>query len=196
LTLVIAVVGFRGVGRWLDREDALSHADVIFVFSGAMPHRAEEGGRVYAMGYAPEVWLSRPDSPEDDLAKLGIHFVGEEDYNRQILVHAGVPETAIHVLPDKVVNTEKEVEELARELRRAGKTSVILITSLEHTRRVWTLWLKLAGDKPTALVRAAHNDPFDPHHWWRNTRDVLAVVRETLGLVNAWLGLPVPPHSR
>ena len=196
LTLVIAVVGFRGVGRWLDREDALSHADVIFVFSGAMPHRAEEGGRVYAMGYAPEVWLSRPDSPEDDLAKLGIHFVGEEDYNRQILVHAGVPETAIHVLPDKVVNTEQEVEELARDLRRADKTSVILITSPEHTRRVWTLWHKLAGDKPTALVHAAHNDPFDPHHWWRNTRDVLAVVRETLGLVNAWLGLPVPPHSR
>ena len=94
------------------------------------------------------------------------------------------------------MNTEQEVEELARELRRAGKTSVILITSPEHTRRVWTLWHKLAGDKPTALVHAAHNDPFDPDHWWKNTRDVLAVVRETLGLVNAWLGLPVPPHPR
>ena len=43
-------------------------------------------------------------------------------------------------------------------------------------------------------VHAAHDDPFDADHWWRNTRDVFSVVRETLGLVNAWAGLPVPPH--
>ncbi len=46
------------------------------------------------------------------------------------------------------------------------------------------------------MVHGAHEDPFDPDHWWRNTRDVLSVVRETLGLVNAWAGLPVPPHSK
>ena len=80
------------MGRWLDREDPLAHADVIFVLGGGMPQRALEGAKVYAMGYAPEVWLSRPDSPADDLAKLGIHYVGEEDYNRQILIHEGVPE--------------------------------------------------------------------------------------------------------
>ncbi len=45
------------------------------------------------------------------------------------------------------------------------------------------------------MVHAAHDDPFDADHWWRNTRDVFAVVRETLGLVNAWAGLPVPPHG-
>jgi hypothetical protein len=32
-------------------------------------------------------------------------------------------------------------------------------------------------------------------HWWRNTRDALAVVREILGLINLWAGLPVRPHS-
>lgn len=54
LALVIAVVGFRGVGRWLDREDTLSHGDVIFVFSGAMPHRAEEGGRAMPWAMPPK----------------------------------------------------------------------------------------------------------------------------------------------
>ena len=194
--ILAAVVAFRGVGRWLDREDSLSHADVIFVLSGAMPQRALEGGKVFAMGYAPEVWLSRPDSPADELAKLGIHFAGEEDYNRQILIHEGVPETAIHVLPVAVVNTEEELQEVGREMRRTGKTTIILVTSPQHTRRVWTLWQKLVGSNPKAMVRAAHDDPFDANHWWRNTRDLVSVMHETMGLVNAWAGLPVPPHSR
>jgi len=196
VVLILAVVAVRGAGQWLEREDPLSHADVIFVLSGGLPQRALEGGRVYAMGYAPEVWLSRPDGPADELAKLGIHFSNEEDYNRQVLIHAGVPESAIHVLPVPVVNTEEELLEVGSQMRRKGKTSIILVTSPQHTRRVWTLWRKLVGSNPKAMVRAAHDDPFDANHRWRNTRDVFSVVRETLGLVNAWIGLPVPPHLK
>ena len=157
---------------------------------------ALEGGKVYAMGYAPEVWLSRPDGPADELAKLGIHLSNEEEYNRQVLIHEGVPESAIHVLPVPVVNTEEELQEVGSEMRRNGKKTIILVTSPQHTRRVWTIWQKVVGSDPKAMVRAAHDDPFDPDHWWRNTRDVFSVVRETLGLVNAWVGLPVPPHAK
>ena len=196
VVLILAAVAVRGAGRWLELEDPLSHADVIFVLSGGLPQRAVEGGKVYAMGYASEVWLSRPDGPADELAKLGIHFSNEEDYNRQVLIHAGVPESAIQVLPVPVVNTEEELLEVGSEMRRNGKTSIILVTSPQHTRRVWTLWRKLVGNNPKAMVRAAHDDPFDANHWWRNTRDVFSVVRETLGLVNAWIGLPVPPHVK
>jgi uncharacterized SAM-binding protein YcdF (DUF218 family) len=196
LLVVAAAVVFRGAGRWLDREDPLSHADVIFVVGGAMPQRALEGAKVFGMGYAPEVWLSRPDNPSDDLAKLGIHFVGEEDYNRQILIHQGVPEAAIHILPEPVVNTEEELQEVGREMRQERKKTIILVTSPQHARRVWTLWQRLVGSDPRAMVHGAHDDPFDADHWWRNTRDVMSVVHETLGLVNAWMGLPVPPHSR
>jgi uncharacterized SAM-binding protein YcdF (DUF218 family) len=195
ILLIGGLVVFRGAGRWLNREDPLAHADVIFVLGGGMPQRASEAGTVYANGFAPEVWLSRPDNPSDKLDKLGIRFVGEEEYNRQILIHAGVPENAIHILPGYVVNTEQELQEAAGELRREGKTSVIFVTSPQHTRRVWTIWQKLARNDPRAIVHAAHDDPFDPDHWWRNTRDVLSVVRESLGLLNAWAGLPVPPHS-
>jgi len=195
IVLIAGLIVFRGAGRWLNREDPLAHADVIFVLGGGMPQRAAEAAKVYGGGYAPEVWLSRPDNPSAELAKLGIRFVGEEDYNRQILIHAGVPESAIHVLTGPVVNTEQELQEAAGELRREGKTSVIFVTSPQHTRRVWTIWQKLERNDPRAILHAAHSDPFDPDHWWHNTRDVLSVVRESLGLLNAWAGLPVPPHS-
>jgi hypothetical protein len=63
LILVAAVVGFRGAGRWLTREDPLSKADMIFVLSGGMPYRAQEAGKIFRMGYAPEGWVSRPECP-------------------------------------------------------------------------------------------------------------------------------------
>jgi len=42
-------------------------------------------------------------------------------------------------------------------------------------------------------VRAAATDSFSPEHWWRATGDALEVLREVLGLLNAWAGLPLHP---
>src|ERR1700722_11202628 len=78
LLLLSAVLAFRGVGHWLVREDSLAPADVIVVLSGSMPYRAEEAARIFQMGYAHEVWISRPESPVEELNAMGIHFLGEE----------------------------------------------------------------------------------------------------------------------
>jgi uncharacterized SAM-binding protein YcdF (DUF218 family) len=190
-----AVIAFRGAGRWLVRPDSLASADVIVVLSGSMPARAEEAARIYRLGYAREVWVSRPESPADELAALGIRYLGEEGYNREILIHAGVPEAAVHVFPEPIVDTEQEVEETAREMQHEGKTSAIIVTSPQHTRRVRALWRELAEPGLRAMVRGAPEDRFDADHWWRNTRDAFSVVREILGLLNASVGLPVRPHS-
>jgi uncharacterized SAM-binding protein YcdF (DUF218 family) len=195
LALAAGVTAFRGAGRWLVREDPLVTADAIVVLSGSMPQRAEGAANLYRAGYAPEVWLTRPDSPEGELAEMDIRFIGEEGYSRQVLIHQGVRADAIRILPDPIVNTEEEIEEIAREMRAANKPHVIIITSAQHTRRVRTLWSRLAASNQTATVEAAAEDPFDRDHRWRNTRDTYAVVREIMGLMNAWAGLTVRPRS-
>jgi uncharacterized SAM-binding protein YcdF (DUF218 family) len=189
-----AVVAFRGAGRWLVREDATAPSDVIVILSGALPYRAERAAALYKQGLAPEVWVSWPDSPAEELESLGVHFVGEEDYSRQVLIKEGVPAGAIHIFPEAIVNSEQEIKETAREMRRAGKSRVIIVTSPAHTRRVKALWHSLVGNDPKMIVRAAFEDPFDDAHWWRNSRDALIVVREYLGLLNVWAGMPVRPH--
>ncbi len=195
VAILLAILAARGAGRWLTRQDPLAHTDVIVALSGGLPYRAEAAAALYKQGYAPEVWISKPDGPQEDLAALGIQFIGEEEYNREIAVKLGVPPSAIQILPDPVINTEQEILEIPREMRRTGKRSVIIVTSPEHTRRVRALWRKLAGDDFTLIVRVAPDDPFDADHWWTNTRDTFSVVREFLGLTNVWLGLPVRPHS-
>jgi uncharacterized SAM-binding protein YcdF (DUF218 family) len=195
LLVWLGALGFRHLGRWLVREDPLAPADVILVLSGGMPQRAEEAAEVFRKGYASEVWVSRPEGPQAELRGLGVQFVGEEEYDRLILVRLGVPESAIHILPDPAIDTEQEIEVTSREMRRNRKSSVIVVTSPEHTRRVRALWNKLVGAGAKLVVRGAREDPFDADHWWRNTRDAYAVVREILGLLNVWAGLPVRPHS-
>jgi len=192
---VAAILVFRGVGDWLVREDPLMHADALVVLSGGLPYRAEAAAHYFESGYASEVWLTRPEGPSEQMRELGVQYVSEEDYNRQILIHLQVPEKSVRILPNTVIDTEQEVEEIARDLRKEGKSSVIIVTSPEHTRRVRALWKKLAGEHLKAVVRAAREDPFDGDHWWRDTRDALSVVREVLGLMNVWAGLPIRPHA-
>jgi len=203
ITALIVVLGvcaggtiaFRGAGRWLVREDVLGPADAIMVLSGSMPARAEEAARIFRMGYAREVWVSRPEGPAAMLAQMGIRYQGEEDYNREVLIHEGVPEADVRIVPNVIINTEQEVEEVASEMRREHMARVIIVTSPQHTRRVKALWRMLVGENPQAIVRGAPQDTFDADHWWRDTRDVYSVVREMMGLLNAWTGLRVRPHS-
>ncbi|MGD0305574.1 MAG: YdcF family protein [Candidatus Acidiferrales bacterium] len=192
---IVAVTLARGAAHWLVRPDPLVHADVLVVLSGGLPYRAEGAADVYQLGYTPLVWVSRPAGPQEELAQIGVHYIGEEEYNREAIVHRGVPESVVQILPEEIENTEQEIEEISRLMRRDGKRTVIIVTSPEHTRRVRALWNRLAGNDLTLIVRGADEDPIDLDHWWRNTRDVFSVVREYLGLTNIWLGLPVRPHT-
>ena len=89
--------------------------------------------------------------------------------------------------------TEAEVRQTVEELRALNYHSVIIVTSKPHTRRVRTIWRKLVGSDPHMMVHSAPDDAYDGAHWWRHTVDALDVVRETLGLLNAWAGFPLRP---
>jgi len=192
--IVCGVIVFRGLGPWLVREDPPAHADAIVVLSGGLPSRADGAAKYFALGYADEVWITKPEGPAEELEKLGISYMGEEEYSRQVLIHMHVPENEVFILPGTINNTQQEVEAIVRELSKENKSSVIIVTSPQHTRRVKALWNKLADRNLSAIVTAAPEDTFDAKHWWRNTRDALSVVREILGLMNVWAGLPVHPH--
>jgi uncharacterized SAM-binding protein YcdF (DUF218 family) len=191
--LVLAVVIFFGVGRWLVVEDPLVKAKAIVVLSGAMPLRAIEAAKLYRGGYAPEIWLTHSTEPGETLEEMGIPFAGEDHYDTRVLIHEGVPPEAIHVLEPPIVNTADEIKVAAAALARGNAGTVIFVTTKVHTRRVRLLWRRLAPGQGRAIVRAASSDPFDPRHWWRTTSDALDVVREVLGLLNAWAGLPLHP---
>ena len=161
-----------------------------------MPYRALEAAKIYRQGMAPQIWLTRPENPSEILEKMGIPFEGEEAYSRSVLTYEGVPEVAIRILPPEIVNTEDEERAVIAEMQAAGAHRVIFVTSPPHTRGACgRCGADLRRPVSGALVRAASDDEFDADHWWRTTRDSLSVMRETLGLFNAWAGLPVRPAT-
>lgn len=188
LFVASVAVSFRRVGRWLIREDSLRTSDIIVVLSGSMPLRAEEAARLFLMGYAPKVWISRPESVATEPGTTG---ESEALYNRDALIQFGVPASAIWIFPEPIVNTKQEIEEISRQMTMAGKHRAIIVTSPQHTRRVRTLWGRLADHRLEMSVHAAWQDSFDADHWWRNAQNARAVRRELMGLLNAWLGFPV-----
>jgi uncharacterized SAM-binding protein YcdF (DUF218 family) len=189
LLALLSAFCVRHVGRWLVVQDPLQKAQAIVVLSGRMPVRALGAADLYRGGWAPQVWLTKSAEPGRTLAQLNIPFEGEEFYNTQVLVHEGVPADAIHVLANPIVNTVDEITEIAAGLPADGRGAVIIVTSKVHTRRVRALWRRLGRGR--AIVRASEEDPFEPDRWWRTSGDALDVVRECLGLLNAWAGLPL-----
>jgi len=196
VVIIAAAWAIRGVGQWLVVQDALEPAQAIVVLSGRMPVRAREAAEIYREGFAAQVWITRPASPEEELRQMGIGFVGEEFYNQRVLIQLGVPTDAIRVLDKPVINTEQEVLEISDALRQEGGSKVIVVTTKPHTRRVKAIWKRLVGNSPRLMVRYASQDGYDGAHWWRRTSDALDVVRELLGLANAWAGFPVQPEKR
>ena len=191
--LFLVIVMFLGVGRWLVVKDPLAKARAIAVLSGGMPIRAMEAAKLYRQGYAPEIWLTHSSEPGATLGEMGISFVGEDYYSTRVLIHEGVPPGAIHVLETPIVNTADEIKVIGSALAGEKDRTVIIVTTKAHTRRVRLLWRKLASGNGVAIVRAASADSFDPRHWWRTTSDALDVVREVLGILNVWAGLPLHP---
>jgi len=194
IVIVVATMFFT-VGSWLVVEDPLAHADVIVVLSGRLPERAMEAARVYHGGYAEQVWISPPIAPVDDLKAMKISYLGEDFYNEKVLMAQGVPADSIRIMDRPNANTEAEVRQTAEALHSLDYHSVIIVTSKAHTRRVRTIWRKLVGSNPRMMVRFAEEDTYDGVHWWRHTQDALDVVRETLGLLNAWAGFPLRPSQ-
>jgi uncharacterized SAM-binding protein YcdF (DUF218 family) len=196
ILIVLAAIGllaFFDIGQWLVIQDPLVHADAIVVLSGSLPDRALEAARLYHAGYADQVWVSQPISPAEELKTMKIFFLGEDFYNEKVLLAKGVPADAIRIMERPSANTEEEVRQIQEILRRNDSHNVIVVTSKVHTRRVRTIWNKVVGSDPHAVVRFANDDPYDGAHWWHHTHDALDIARETLGLFNAWAGFPVRP---
>jgi len=196
LLLLAGTYAFFHAALWLVREDPLQKSQAIVVLSGGLPDRALAAAQIYRRGLAKEIWLTQPLEPAASMEDLHLPYAGEEQYNRMVLIAQGVPPKNIRLLTPRILNTADELRAVAQALNQQPGAKAIVVTSKAHTRRVRALWRKVSqDDHGRLLVRASTEDPFDAAHWWRSTNDALTVVREYLGLLNAWAGLPLS-HSK
>ncbi len=183
----------QSLGSYLVVENPLEPASAIIVMGGELPFRAMEAAELYKSKWAPKIILARGKRGGEyyALRSLGIDIREGRDYNREILLRLGVPNNAIILIDDEVENTVQEIASILSLLRARGYSTVILVTSKAHSRRTAAIWHYISRGQPKAIVRGANRDPFVVDDWWKIRGDAFGVLREYLGLLNLWLGLPM-----
>ena len=179
-------------GRFLDREDPLDHADVIFVLAGTRLERPLEAVHLYKEGWAPLILLSpgRTEPAERLVRANGIRFPSESQLVKDAMVQLGVPASAILTDAGSVDNTASEANLLRAEVIAHQWHRAIVVTSKYHLRRAGFAFRRgLRQTGATVVMRGSRYDPSDPDHWSRNRADVRWVLSEWGKLVPYWLGV-------
>lgn len=185
---------FLAVGDWLVVRETATACPAVAVLGGSQPLRAFKAAELYRQGLAKEIWLTNAnlDLERTVLRELGIPVTPEYEQSRQVLAFLGVPPPAVRPFGPEVQNTAGEIRAIAAEARRRGFDRVIIVSSQWHTRRIRILWDKLVGRYPEAIMQCSTIEPYDGRRWWSTTDNVLNVAREMGGILNAWLGFPLP----
>ena len=179
-------------GRFLQHDDPLQHADVIFVLAGTRLERALEALDLYKEGWAPRIVLSpgRPEPAERMIRARGIRFPLDVELTRDALVQLGIPSSAIVASDGYVDNTAQEANLLRAMVIANHWQRVIVITSKYHVRRAGFAFRRgLVHTTATVIMRATRYDPSDPANWWRYRADLRFAGSEWEKLILYWLGV-------
>ncbi|HEX4048386.1 MAG TPA: YdcF family protein [Elusimicrobiota bacterium] len=178
LAAASALLARRAIGWWIDSSDQPVKSDILVVLAGDYS-RPVFAAKLYARGYAPDVWISRPerDPALVELERYGIHLPQEDELDRKILVIGGVPETRIHLYGRDVGSTADEADALRREFPPAGK-KILIVTSRFHARRARLIFRRLL---PGADIRVVA-EPYPPNRiaWWKDKDLVGDAILEPL----------------
>ena len=102
----------------------------------------------------------------------------QEDSTR-ILSTLGVPrEKVISISAEDVYDTVSEAKAVGDELLMQRLTRIIITTSKSHTRRAHFIWSSMFKGKMSISVVSAKTDPYNPHGWWKEGRQIRWVMAE------------------
>ena len=192
LSLLAVGFGVFHVGSFLAKEDPLQPADAILILSGTSMSRPLEGADLYLEGYAPRIVLSRDQPPVGmpALAERGILFLNGATRTHGVFLQLGIPDEAI-MIPERIhANTAAEAVTLREMAARERWNRVIVVSSAYHLRRAaFAFRRELRGTDVQVLMRRTRYEPYEPIEWWRQRRDIRAVVEELPRLAAYVIGL-------
>lgn len=167
-----ATIG-RAMGRALVAEDPVEPADVIVVPEWTQTAGALEAADLVHRGTAASVLvLVKPEQPSTrELVRRGILRANESVWPVKLLGELGVQ--TVDVIEGSDAGTRAEADALASWCRQRRVGSLIVVTTLDHSRRVGRVVRRAMRDYPTkVIIRPTRYTRFDPDRWWE-TRDGL-----------------------
>jgi uncharacterized SAM-binding protein YcdF (DUF218 family) len=176
LLLVVFVAGLLGLyasrgwvlpalARFLDVSEPAQATDYIMVMGGDAETRPFAAAAFLHAGLARKALLGRIMPSVDSQEGL---VATEQELIRAVLVREGTAPDAIQVLPGpQCRSTFDEARALADFLAAEPQSTVTVVTSAYHTRRVRMIFRKVLGEKAARVhFLGAPGDGYTEDNWW------------------------------
>ncbi len=164
-------------------ESPTARVDVVVVAVDAGAAGLLEAADLAHGGAATRVaaFAARPRRVELEFLARGVAFEDREALYRRQLNALGV----LSVIPiPRVAGTEDQGRVLPSWCDEHGWTSVMVVTSWHHSRRLQRVLKRAMEGHPTAVqVRVARYSDFDPDNWWQDRDGVRTVLVESQKLL-------------
>ena len=186
MTFVLAFSGalFRIMGDLVVIDDKALVSDAVVVLNTGIEYypRLIQAADLYRQGKAKYIVINgdRKTDTLRDLEAQGFKTCCPwYSDSVSILSMFGVPDDKIiPISVEDAYDTVSEAEAVGRELLKKKWTTIIITTSKYHTRRAKFIWQKMFGKQLTIFMVSAKSDPYDPHNWWKDGRQIRWLLAE------------------
>jgi uncharacterized SAM-binding protein YcdF (DUF218 family) len=143
-------VALSSLGGWLIVSDPVVQADAIVVIGGDhKPERIRRAVELYRQGYALVVIISAGTMVQEGAEKLP-----EAEVMRRQALALGLPDAAM-VLETQSNSTLENARCTQAILQSRGARSILLVTSVHHSRRAAVIFREVLGSNVTVSVQPA-----------------------------------------
>jgi len=174
------------LGRYLIVEHEPEKADVIVCLAGKNIERSLAVVDAYRKGLAPYIFMAKKSKPDgfDYLQERIKNYPADFDLFTLIMEGFQIPEKVILSQVDRVDNTLDEVRLVHKFVLERGFKSLIVITSLTHSRRAWLTFTKVFKDDGIKIISLpSHYQLFNPKDWWKKRKRIEDLILEYQKLI-------------
>jgi uncharacterized SAM-binding protein YcdF (DUF218 family) len=183
--LVVAAVptfrtaALRAIGHALVIPDQpVDRADIVIITVDAYDEGVLEAAALVRAGIASRVaiFAAIPERAEVELLERQIE--GQDAAARAVDHLAVLGVSDAERIPPRVTGTTEEAPILRDWCEQRGVRSAVVVTSADHSRRLWRVLARTVDPaKLTLTVRAARFSAFDPDRWWeQRTGTRIAII--------------------
>jgi len=174
------------LGEYLIVEHKPQKADLIVCLGGRGVENALAAVDAYKKGLAPYIFRAKELKPDslDYLKKTVKTYPTNFDLFTMIVDGFGIPEKVILSSEDRVGSTITEARLVRKLVLDRGFKSLIVITTLTHSRRAWLTFKKVFKDDDIRIISLpSHYQLYNPKNWWTKRKYTKAVIIEYQKLI-------------
>jgi len=174
------------LGEYLIVEHKAQKADLIVCLGGKNVEKALAAIDAYKKGLAPYIFRAKELKPDglDYVKKKVRGYPTNFDLFTRVVEGFGIPETVILSSEDRVGSTIDEAKLVRKFVLDRGFKSLIVITTLTHSRRAWLTFRKVFKDDDVRIISLpSHYQLFNPKDWWTKRKYTKELIIEYQKLI-------------